>query len=410
MQVVVTVAGLGQRFQVEGFAQPKPIVPVMGKAAITYLIESFSPKWELIFAIGEHYKNTDVEKVIKKSCPGAVIVYVPHSTRGPIDTVLAVLPLLNTKKSVAVSYCDYAMIWKPEAFETFLTETNCDVCIPVYKGFHPTYLGPNTYAHLQINEKTGQIHEGPPMINSENAMLRGTVLFNVRERDLGSTVQEAQKKLNTMINKMPKGYYLDWSGQYENLIRGERTLKMILPIVLVIIFMCMYFAFNSAREAFFSLISIPFALIGGAYFVYFWGVNLSVAVSVGFIALFGLAVETGIVMVIYLNDAMDQLIAKKGNSRETITKEDLREYVIHGAAKRLRPKLMTVSVSLFGLVPILWSTGVGSDVMIPIVLPMIGGVLTSSTHILLVTPLIFLMQKEYELRKHGKIDVLETKH
>ncbi|MFZ6023101.1 MAG: efflux RND transporter permease subunit [Bacteroidota bacterium] len=255
-----------------------------------------------------------------------------------------------------------------------------------------------------------QIHEGPPMINSENAMLRGTVLFNVRERDLASTVMEAQKKLDKMIGKMPKGYFLDWSGQYENLIRGERTLKMILPIVLIIIFMCMYFAFNSAREAFFSLISIPFALIGGAYFVYFWGVNLSVAVSVGFIALFGLAVETGIVMVIYLNDAMLQLVAKKGNSRETITKADLKEYVIAGAAKRLRPKLMTVSVSLFGLVPILWSTGVGSDVMIPIVLPMIGGVLTSSTHILLVTPLIFLMQKEYELRKHGKIDVLETKH
>ena len=255
-----------------------------------------------------------------------------------------------------------------------------------------------------------KITEGPPMINSENAMLRGTVLFNVRERDLASTVEEAQKKLNAMITKMPKGYYLNWSGNYENLIRSEKTLKMILPIVLVIIFMCMYFAFHSAREAFFSLISIPFALIGGAYFVYFWGVNLSVAVSVGFIALFGLAVETGIVMVIYLNDAMQQLVAKKGNSRETITKADLKEYVIAGAAKRLRPKLMTVSVSLFGLVPILWSTGVGSDVMIPIVLPMIGGVLTSSTHILLVTPLIFLMQKEYELRKHGKIEVMETHH
>ena len=255
-----------------------------------------------------------------------------------------------------------------------------------------------------------QLNEGPPMINSENAMLRGTVLFNVRERDLGSTVQEAQQKLNKMISNMPKGYFLEWSGQYENLIRGERTLKMIMPVVLIIIFMCMYFAFNSAKEAFFNLISIPFALIGGAYFVYIWDVNLSVAVSVGFIALFGLAVETGIVMVIYLNDAMDQLISKKGNSSETITKDDLREYVIFGAAKRLRPKLMTVSVSLFGLVPILWSTGVGSDVMIPIVLPMIGGVLTSSTHILLVTPLVFLMQKEYELKKHGKIDVLETKH
>jgi Cu(I)/Ag(I) efflux system membrane protein CusA/SilA len=255
-----------------------------------------------------------------------------------------------------------------------------------------------------------KITEGPPMINSENALLRGTVLFNVRERDLGSTVSEAQSRLDKMMAKLPKGYFLEWSGQYENLIRSEKTLKMILPIVLLIIFMSMYFAFHSAREAFFSLVSIPFALIGGAFMVYFWGVNLSVAVAVGFIALFGLAVETGIVMVIYLNDAMQQLVAKKGNSRETITKEDLREYVIAGAAKRLRPKIMTVSVSLFALIPILWSSGVGSDVMKPIVLPMVGGVITSATHILLVTPLIFLMTKEYELRKLGKIDVLETKH
>lgn len=250
-----------------------------------------------------------------------------------------------------------------------------------------------------------QLSEGPPMINSENAMLRGTILFNVRERDLAGTVKEAQEKLNNMITKLPKGYFMEWSGQYENLIRSERTLKFILPIVLVIIFMCMYFAFHSIREAFFSLISIPFALIGGAYMIYFYHVNLSVAVAVGFIALFGLAIETGIVMVIYLNDAMQQLIDKKGNSRETITREDLREYVIHGAAKRLRPKIMTVCVSLFALAPILWSHGVGSDVMKPIVLPMIGGVITSATHILLVTPVIFLLMKEYELRKYGKISI-----
>ena len=255
-----------------------------------------------------------------------------------------------------------------------------------------------------------QITEGPPMINSENALLRGTVLFNVRERDLGSTVNETKEKLNNLLTKLPKGYFMEWSGQYENLIRSERTLKMILPVVLLIIFLSMYFAFHSAREAILSLVSIPFALIGGAFMIYFWGVNLSVAVAVGFIALFGLAVETGVVMVIYLNDAMQQLVEKKGNSKETITKEDLREYVIAGAAKRLRPKLMTVCVSLFALIPILWSDGVGSDLMKPIVLPMVGGVLTSATHILLVTPLIFLMSKEYELRKHGKIDVLETKH
>lgn len=252
--------------------------------------------------------------------------------------------------------------------------------------------------------------DGPPMINSENAMLRGAVLFNVRDRDLGSTVTEAIEKMNQAKGILPQGYYLEWSGQYENLIRGQQTLLWIAPIVLVIIFFSLYFAFHSLREAFLSLITVPFALIGGAYMIWLWGANLSVAVAVGFIALFGIAVETGIVMVIYLNDAMKQLVAEKGNSAATITRQDLLQYVIQGAAKRLRPKLMTVCVSLFGLVPVLWASGVGTDVMKPVVLPMIGGVLTSSTHILLVTPLIFLMTKEYELRKYGKLEIHDTQH
>lgn len=255
-----------------------------------------------------------------------------------------------------------------------------------------------------------KFEDGPPMISSDNAILRGAVMFNVRDRDLGSTVKEAMDKLNKEKGILPEGYFLEWSGQYENLIRGKQTLMWIAPVVLVIIFFSLYFAFHSIREAFLSLITVPFALIGGAYMIWFWGVNLSVGVAVGFIALFGIAVETGIVMVIYLNDAMQQLIKLKGNSSETITKEDLREYVIFGAARRLRPKLMTVCVSLFGLVPVLWATGVGVDVMQPIVLPMIGGVLTSSTHILLVTPLIFLMSKEYELRKYGKLEVHDVQH
>lgn len=251
--------------------------------------------------------------------------------------------------------------------------------------------------------------DGPPMIASENAILRGAVMFNVRDRDLGTTVEAAIEKLNGELD-LPKGSFIEWSGQYENLISGQKTLMYILPIVMVIIFVSLYLAFKSLREAFLSLVTIPFALIGGAYLVYFWGVNLSVAVAVGFIALFGIAVETGVVMVIYLNDAMKQLVRLRGNSSETITREELREFVIAGAAKRLRPKIMTVCVALFGLIPVLWSTGVGSDVMQPIVLPMIGGVLTSSTHILLVTPLIFLMTKEYELKKFGKLEVYDVEH
>ncbi|MFT7334676.1 MAG: Cu(I)/Ag(I) efflux system membrane protein CusA/SilA [Porticoccaceae bacterium] len=255
-----------------------------------------------------------------------------------------------------------------------------------------------------------KISDGPPMINSENAMLRGSVLFNVRGRDLGSTVKEAQDKLNAMIIKMPKGYYMEWSGQWENQIRANKTLSLILPLVIVIIFMILYFTYNSMKEAFVTIITVPFALIGGIFMVYFYGINLSVAVAVGFIALFGLAIETAMLITIYLNEAMIKMVAKHGNSSETITEDILRDYIIYGSAKRLRPKLMTVSVALFGLVPILWSTGTGADVMIPITVPLIGGTITSTIYVLLVTPVVFEMTKLRELRTKGKIDIIDAKH
>ena len=253
-----------------------------------------------------------------------------------------------------------------------------------------------------------KISDGPPMINSENAMLRGTVLFNVRERDLGSTVKEAQKKLNQMITALPKGYFLEWSGQWENQIRANRTLKMIMPIVFVIIFMVLYFTYHSFKESFVTMITVPFALIGGVFMVYFYGVNLSVAVAVGFIALFGMAIETAMLMTIYLNEAMQKMVAKHGNSKETLTPAIIREFVIEGSAKRLRPKLMTVSVGLFGLIPILWATGVGSDIMRPITIPLIGGTITSTIYVLLITPVIFEMIKERELKRKGKVELIDV--
>lgn len=254
-----------------------------------------------------------------------------------------------------------------------------------------------------------KLSEGPPMINSENAMLRGTVLFNVRERDLGSTVKEAQEKLNQMITKLPRGYFLEWSGQWENQIRANRTLKMIMPIVIVIIFMILYFTYHSFKEAIVTMITVPFALIGGVFMVYFYGVNLSVAVAVGFIALFGMAIETAMLMTIYLNEAMQNMVAKHGNSKTTLTPAIIREFVIEGAAKRLRPKLMTVCVGLFGLIPILWSTGVGSDIMRPITIPLIGGTITSTIYVLLITPVIFQMIKERELKRKGKVELIDAK-
>lgn len=254
-----------------------------------------------------------------------------------------------------------------------------------------------------------RLSDGPPMINSENAMLRGTVLFNVRERDLGSTVQEAQQKLNSMMEKMPKGYFLDWSGQWENQIRANRTLKLILPIVLVIIFMVLYFTYHSFKEAFVTMITVPFALIGGVFMVWFYGINLSVAVAVGFIALFGMAIETAMLMTIYLNEAMEKMVQKHGNSRETLSENIIRKYVVEGSVKRLRPKLMTVSVGLFGLIPILWATGVGSDIMRPITIPLIGGTISSTIYVLLITPVVFEIMKLRELKNKGKIDLIDVK-
>lgn len=254
-----------------------------------------------------------------------------------------------------------------------------------------------------------KLNDGPPMINSENAMLRGTVLFNVRERDLGSTVKETQERLNQMLTKLPKGYFLEWSGQWENQIRANQTLKTILPIVLIIIFMVLYFTYHSFKEAIVTMITVPFALIGGVFMVYFYGINLSVAVAVGFIALFGMAIETAMLMTIYLNEAMQNMVAKHGKSKATLTPAIIRHFVIEGAAKRLRPKLMTVSVGLFGLIPILWATGVGSDIMRPITIPLIGGTISSTIYVLLITPVIFEMIKERELKRKGKIELIDVK-
>ncbi len=163
------------------------------------------------------------------------------------------------------------------------------------------------------------------------------------------------------------------------------------------------------KEALITMITVPFALIGGIFMVYFYGINLSVAVAVGFIALFGMAIETAMLMTIYLNEAMNKMVEKHGNSAQTLSEDILKEYIIEGSAKRLRPKLMTVSVSLFGLIPILWATGTGADVMVPITVPLIGGTITSTIYVLLVTPIVFEMTKLRELKSKGKIELIDVK-
>ena len=251
------------------------------------------------------------------------------------------------------------------------------------------------------------ITEGPPMISSENAMLRGTLLFNVRERDLGSTVNDAKKKLEEAVKKLPQGYFLSWSGQYENQVRANERLRVIIPIVLVIIMVILYFTFHTFREVLIVLSAVPVALVGGAYSLHFFNVNFSVAVAVGFIALFGVAVETGVLMLVYMNNSVFKKVKKVKSENKELTSQDVEDAIYDGAALRLRPKLMTVLVDIIGLMPVLLATGTGSDVMKPITIPFVFGLITSTLFVLIVLPVLYALVREYELRKHGKLIVQE---
>ena len=251
------------------------------------------------------------------------------------------------------------------------------------------------------------ITEGPPMISSENAMLRGTLLFNVRERDLGSTVNAAKKRLEDAVKKLPKGYFLNWSGQYENQVRANERLTMIIPIVLIIIMVILYFTFHTFREVLIVLSAVPVALVGGAYSLHFFNVNFSVAVAVGFIALFGVAVETGVLMLVYMNNSVYKKVTKNKLENKIMTSQDVEDAIYDGAALRLRPKLMTVLVDIIGLMPVLFATGTGSDVMKPITIPFVFGLITSTLFVLIVLPVLYALVREYELRKHGKLIVQE---
>lgn len=241
-----------------------------------------------------------------------------------------------------------------------------------------------------------QTVEGPTMISSENGLLRGTVLLNVRGRDVGSFVDEARPKVANQL-QIPAGYYIEWSGQYENQQRARQRLLIVVPIVLVIIFGLLFMIYNSVLEAAHVLLAVPFALTGGVYLLWLLGYNFSVAVWVGFIALFGTAVQTGVVMVIYLEEAVERKRQEVG----VLTPKTLMEAVTEGALLRLRPKVMTVSTVVAGLLPIMWSTSAGSEVMKPLATPVLGGMVSSLLHVLIVTPVIFFSLRARQLKKQG---------
>src|SRR2546425_239263 len=199
----------------------------------------------------------------------------------------------------------------------------------------------------------------PTMISSENGLLRGTVLLNVRGRDVGSFVDEAKNTIARQV-QMPAGYYIEWSGEYENQQRARSRLLLVVPMVLIVIFALLYITYHSALEAAHVLMAVPFALTGGIYLLWFLGYNFSVAVWVGFIALFGTAVQTAVVMVIYLEEAVSQ---KREDLGGRLTREALMEAVKEGALLRLRPKVMTVSTVVASLLPIMWSHSTGAEVI-----------------------------------------------
>jgi Cu(I)/Ag(I) efflux system membrane protein CusA/SilA len=235
---------------------------------------------------------------------------------------------------------------------------------------------------------------GPSMISSENGLLRGAVLLNVRGRDVGGFVEQAKQQVSNQV-KMPPGYYIEWSGQYENQISARKRLELVIPLVLLVIFVLLYRTYHSAKEAAHVLLAVPFALTGGIFLVKALGLNFSVAVWVGFIALFGTAVQTGVVMVIYLEEAVARRKAADGR----LTREGLHAAVIEGALLRLRPKVMTVATVVAGLLPLLWSTRTGAEFMKPLAAPVLGGMLSSMIHVLIVTPVIFTWLRERELKK-----------
>jgi len=242
------------------------------------------------------------------------------------------------------------------------------------------------------------LSQGPATIRTENALLSDYIYVDIRDRDLGGYVAEAQKAVREQV-KLPPGYFIQCSGQFEYMERAKEKLKIVVPVTLLIIFLLLYLNFKRITETLIVMLSVPFATIGGIWLLWWYHFNISVAVAVGFIALAGVASETGVVMLIYLDNALREHRARRLEADEPFRVSDLYEAVMEGAVDRVRPKMMTVCAIMAGLLPILWSTGTGSEVMQRIALPMIGGMISSTILTLIVIPAIYTLIKEIGLRR-----------
>jgi len=242
-----------------------------------------------------------------------------------------------------------------------------------------------------------EVVKGAPAIRTENALLSAYIFVDIRDRDIGSYVADARRVVAEKV-KFPPGYYATWSGQFEYMERAQARMKIVVPITLLIIFMLLYLNFQRVTEALIVMLSVPFALVGGVWLLWLLDYNLSVAVVVGFIALVGVAAETGVVMLIYLEHAWQEIQARCKTEARKPTLDDLHSAIMEGAVNRVRPKMMTVVAIMAGLLPILWGSGTGSEVMRRIAAPMVGGMISSTVLTLVVIPVIYALVKSREIR------------
>jgi len=342
---------------------------------------------------------------VLKTIPGAADVYPEQVTGAPYLDI-------RVKREAAARYGIGVGVIQ-DVIETAVGETNLTLTIegrqrfPVRVRYAPEYRGSSqALGDLPVPAPNGaqiplaQVAEirqvpGPAMISSENGLLVVTVLLNVRGRDVGSFVEEAREAVAAKV-PLPAGSYVEWSGQYENERRARQRLQIVIPVVLAVIFVLLYLTYRSFLDALQVLLAVPFGLAGGIYLLYLVGYNFSVAVWVGFIALFGTAVQTAVVMVIYLEEAV---VRKREELGGRLTRETLLDAVKEGALLRLRPKVMTVSTVVLSLLPIMWSTSTGAEVMKPLATPVLGGMVSSLGLVLIVTPVIFFWLRERDLRR-----------
>ena len=251
-----------------------------------------------------------------------------------------------------------------------------------------------------------QVAQGAPAIRTENALLSAYIYVDIRDRDIGSYVRDAQRAVREQV-KFPPGYYITWSGQFEAMERAIERMKLVIPLTLAVIFLLLYLNFRRITETLIVMLSVPFALVGGVWLMWLLGYNMSVAVAVGFIALAGVAAETGVVMLIYLDHAWRDAQARCAAAGRAPGVTDLYDAIMHGAVERVRPKMMTVVAIMAGLLPIMWGTGTGSEVMRRIAAPMVGGMVSSTLLTLIVIPAIYglIMQRRLARKARGAVTV-----